>query len=176
MNRNGSRRKSDASAQSNRETDVALAQEVEDVSSKERPAQRYLDAQRLVTVLLCLLFAVMYLDRINISAAAAPLKAYFALSNTQMGVIFSAFSWAYLGSVIFGGWGARKYGAKLTLIVCVAIVGVGTIATGLASGLITLFLARLVVGMGGARIPGSHSGHAQLVSAPPVRLHSGHYT
>jgi MFS family permease len=65
-----------------------------------------------------------------------------------MGVIFSAFSWAYLGSVIFGGWGARKYGAKLTLIVCVTIVGVGTIATGLASGLVTLFLARLVVGMG----------------------------
>ena len=89
---------------------MALAQEVEDVWSKEVPARRYPDAHGMVTTALCFLFAIMYLDRVNISAAAASLKTSFALSNTEMGVIFSAFSWAYLGSVIFGGWGARKYG------------------------------------------------------------------
>lgn len=126
---------------------MALAQE-EGTSSTATPARRFLDAHALVTALLCVLFAIMYLDRVNISAAAASLKAYFALSNTETGLIFSAFSWAYLGSVIFGGWGARRYGAKSTLAICVVIVGVGTIATGLAGNLAALFLARLAVGMG----------------------------
>jgi MFS family permease len=127
---------------------MALAQEAEDISPKEAPVRRSLDAHAMVTALLCVLFAVMYLDRVNIAAAAASLKADFTLSNTEMGVIFSAFSWAYLGSVIFGGWGARRFGAKSTLAMCVVIVGVGTIATGLAGGLETLFVARLMVGMG----------------------------
>jgi MFS family permease len=120
----------------------------DDASSEAIPARRFFDAQSMVTALLCVLFAIMYLDRVNIAAAAAPLKAHFALNNAQTGLIFSAFSWAYLASVIFGGWGARKFGAKSTLTVCVVIVGVGTIATGLAGGLATLFVARLLVGMG----------------------------
>jgi MFS family permease len=120
----------------------------DDASSEAIPVRRFFDAQSMVTALLCVLFAIMYLDRVNIAAAAAPLKAHFALNNAQTGLIFSAFSWAYLASVIFGGWGARKFGAKSTLTVCVVIVGVGTIATGLAGGLATLFVARLLVGMG----------------------------
>jgi MFS family permease len=127
---------------------MVLAREAKGASSKAAPTKRYFDAHAMVTMLLCVLFAIMYLDRVNISAAAASLKANFALSNTEMGLIFSAFSWAYLGSVIFGGWGARKYGAKSTLTISVVIVGLGTIATGLAGGLASLFLARLAVGMG----------------------------
>jgi MFS family permease len=125
-----------------------LAPQGDDASPQAVPARRLFGAQAMVTALLCVLFAIMYLDRVNIAAAAAPLKAHFALSNAETGLIFSGFSWAYLGSVIFGGWGARKFGAKSTLAVCVVIVGVGTIATGLAGGLATLFIARLLVGMG----------------------------
>ena len=125
-----------------------VAPQGDDGSSKVVPERRYFGAQAKVTALLCVLFAIMYLDRVNIAAAAASLKAHFALSNAETGFIFSAFSWAYLGSVMFGGWGARKFGAKSTLTVCVVIVGIGTIATGLAGGLATLFVARLLVGMG----------------------------
>jgi MFS family permease len=127
---------------------MGLAPDGENASSKAIPARRLVDAQSMVTALLCVLFAIMYLDRVNIAAAAAPLKEHFGFSNAETGFIFSAFSWAYLASVIFGGWGARKFGAKSTLAVCVVIVGVGTIATGLAGGLATLFVARLLVGMG----------------------------
>lgn len=123
-----------------READVAVAR-----AAASRPS---VSAHFLVTTLLCILFAIMYLDRVNISAAAASVKSHFGLSNAEMGFIFSGFSWAYLASVLFGGWGARKFGAKSTLLVCVAVVGVGTIATGLAGGLLTLFVARLVVGLG----------------------------
>jgi MFS family permease len=110
--------------------------------------KRRVSAHFVVTTMLCILFAVMYLDRVNISAAASSLKSHFGLSNTEMGIAFSAFSWAYLASVLFGGWGARKYGARLTLVVTVVLVGLGTILTGLTGGLVTLFLARLVVGLG----------------------------
>jgi len=105
-------------------------------------------AHTIVTTMLCVLFAIMYLDRVNISAAAAPLKAHFNLNNTEMGLAFSAFSWAYLASVLFGGWGARKYGARASLFVAVLIVGAGTVLTGLTGGLVSLFAARLVVGLG----------------------------
>jgi MFS family permease len=126
---------------------MALAQQMEDSGKKAAP-RAFFGAHARVTTLLCLLFAIMYLDRVNISAAASSLKAHFGLSNTEMGLTFSAFSWAYLGSVFFGGWGARKFGAKSTLFVCVIVVGLGTIATGLAGGLATLFIARLLVGLG----------------------------
>jgi MFS family permease len=119
------------------------------VSTAAAPRTRSLfGAHTVVTTMLCVLFAIMYLDRVNISAAAAPLKAHFNLSNTEMGLAFSAFSWSYLASVLFGGWGARKYGARVSLFVTVIIVGIGTILTGLTGGLVSLFVARLVVGLG----------------------------
>ncbi len=128
---------------------MALVHQDADNTAVMAPVARsFFKAHTVVTTMLCVLFAIMYLDRVNISAAAAPLKAHFQLTNTQMGLAFSAFSWAYLASVLFGGWGARKYGARASLFVAVSIVGVGTILTGLTGGLGSLFIARLVVGLG----------------------------
>ena len=127
---------------------MALVQETESSVDAQPAARSLFSAHAIVTTMLCILFAIMYLDRVNISAAAGPIKAHFQLSNTQMGFAFSAFSWAYLASVLFGGWGARKYGARVTLLVCVIIVGIGTIFTGFVGGLGSLFVARLVVGLG----------------------------
>jgi MFS family permease len=127
---------------------MALIQQAEPAAPEQPSRPAAFSAHAVITTMLCILFAIMYLDRVNISAAAAPLKAHFQLTNTQMGLAFSAFSWAYLASVLFGGWGARKYGARATLLVCVIIVGTGTILTGLIGGLASLFMARLVVGLG----------------------------
>jgi MFS family permease len=124
-----------------------MRQAVSTVAAEPR-ARSLFSAHTVVTTMLCVLFAIMYLDRVNISAAAAPLKAHFNLTNTEMGLAFSAFSWSYLASVLFGGWGARKYGARVSLFVTVIIVGIGTILTGLTGGLASLFVARLVVGLG----------------------------
>jgi MFS family permease len=127
---------------------MALIQQAEPAEPARISRSALFSAHGVLTAMLCILFAIMYLDRVNISAAAAPLKAHFQLTNTQMGLAFSAFSWAYLASVLFGGWGARKYGARATLFVSVIIVGAGTILTGLTGGLASLFAARLVVGLG----------------------------
>ena len=127
---------------------MALVQEAESTTSADTFSRWLVSAHTIVTTLLCVLFAIMYLDRVNISAAAASVKVHFALTNTELGLTFSGFSWAYLGSVLFGGWGARKYGAKSTILVSVIVVGLGTIGTGLAGGLVALFVARLGVGLG----------------------------
>lgn len=119
------------------------------IPSKPASARgRLISAHAGVTTLLCMLFALMYLDRINISAAASSIKQQFSLSNTEMGVAFSAFSWSYLASVFFGGWGARKFGARGVLVASVLLVGTATIATGFIGGLATLFAARFLVGLG----------------------------
>ena len=127
---------------------MALLQDAKSSADSPASAKSALSAHAVVTTMLCILFAIMYLDRVNISAAAGSLKAYFQLTNTEMGLAFSAFSWAYLASVLFGGWGARKYGARISLFICVIIVGLGTIFTGLIGGLGSLFVARLLVGLG----------------------------
>jgi MFS family permease len=127
---------------------MALIQDANRAATVPPVARRLVSAHAAVTTMLCVLFAIMYLDRVNISAAAASLKTHFQLTNTEMGLAFSAFSWAYLASVLFGGWGAQKYGARVSLFVCVIIVGIGTIFTGLIGGIGSLFIARLVVGLG----------------------------
>ncbi len=127
---------------------MALIRDANSTATVPPVARSFVSAHAAVTAMLCVLFAIMYLDRVNISAAAASLKTHFQLTNTQMGLAFSAFSWAYLASVLFGGWGARKYGARVSLFVCVIIVGIGTILTGLIGGIGSLFIARLVVGLG----------------------------
>jgi len=127
---------------------MVLMQPAEPSAPAQAAPRTLFSGHAVLTTMLCVLFAIMYLDRVNISAAAGPLKAHFELTNTEMGWAFSAFSWAYLASVLFGGWGARKFGARATLFVAVGIVGIGTILTGLTSGLTSLFVARLVVGLG----------------------------
>jgi len=126
---------------------MAMMQE-QGVLAKLTAAKSGRRAHSVVTTLLVTLYAVIYLDRVNISAAASSIKLYFGLTNTELGLTFSAFSWAYLASVFFGGWAARKYGARVTLIVCAVIVGLGTVLTGVAGGLATLLLARMAVGLG----------------------------
>src|SRR5262249_37523746 len=115
------------------------------------PAARrswHLDGHGWVMVLLCAMFAIMYLDRINIAAAPASIRAEFHLSNTAIGVAFSAFSWSYLGSVLLGGLVVRRFGARAMLVFCAALVGLATLATGFVQGLGSLFIVRFLVGAG----------------------------
>jgi MFS family permease len=121
---------------------------VPDVNAQKHDRKFVFSARPRITFLLCTIYALMYLDRVNISAAASSIKASFKLSNTQMGVAFSGFSWAYLLTVLVGGWAARRYGARLVLIFCAALLGMATISTAFVSGIASLFLVRLLVGAG----------------------------
>lgn len=123
-------------------------------------------ATRLVLVLLCLMYFITYLDRVNVSTAAAGFAKEFGLNKTQIGLVFSAFAYPYLVFQVIGGWVSDRYGARRTLIVCGATWAAATALTGLASGLTSLLLARLLLGVGeGATFPAATSAMARWVAA-----------
>ncbi len=109
---------------------------------------RMISATAWMTIILSSMYGIMYLDRVNISIAAKDMMKEFALTNTQLGFAFSAFSWPYLIGQLFGGWFANKIGSRLTLALCGLLVAVSTIATGFVTGLVSLFIMRLLLGIG----------------------------
>jgi len=110
--------------------------------------------QKYMLAIFCAMSFILYLDRVNLAAAAGPIKAELGLSNTTLGVAFSAFGYTYAVFQIIGGWFADRLGAKKTLIVCGSIWVVATVAVGFVSGLFSLILARLLLGVGeGAALP-----------------------
>jgi sugar phosphate permease len=61
-------------------------------------------ATEIVLALLCAMYLITYVDRVNIATAASSIRRDLSLSNTQLGFIFSAFAYPYLFFQIFGGW------------------------------------------------------------------------
>ena len=101
-----------------------------------------------ILVLLCLMYFITYIDRVNISTAGTVIKSDFHLSNQQTGQIFSAFALPYLIIQFFGGAIADRFGPRRTLAACALIWAVATISTGFANGLYVLYACRLMVGVG----------------------------
>jgi MFS family permease len=107
-----------------------------------------------VLLLLCVMYFITYVDRVNVSTAAASFGKEFHLSKTDLGMVFSAFAWFYLVFQIIGGWLGDKFGPRKTLTVCALVWAGATILSGLATGLVSLFLARMLLGLGeGATFP-----------------------
>jgi MFS family permease len=108
----------------------------------------------LILFLLCLMYFITYVDRVNVSTAASAIKNELHLNNTQLGFIFSAFAWPYAVFQIIGGAMADRWGARRTLTICGLIWAAATVATGFAGGIASLFAARFALGFGeGATFP-----------------------
>ena len=103
---------------------------------------------RTVLLLLCLLYLLLFVNRANISTAAPLIKAEIGLSNTQLGLVFSAFAIPYALFQLIGGWIGDRFGARATLSVCCAVVAVSTVLTGAVGGFAPLFALRLLLGFG----------------------------
>lgn len=111
-------------------------------------------APGIVLFLLCVMYFLTYVDRVNISTAATEIQKEFGLSKTQYGLAFSAFGYPYLLFQVIGGRVGDRFGPRKTLFVCGAIWAVATALTGLAVGLVSLFLFRVALGFGeGATFP-----------------------
>jgi len=108
----------------------------------------------IVLALLCLMYMITYIDRVNIATALDSIKQELHLSNTQLGFLQSAFGYPYLLFQIFGGWVGDRFGPRRTLFLCGVVWASATILTGLAGGFAALFLCRVLVGFGeGATFP-----------------------
>ena len=101
-----------------------------------------------VLSVLCLMSFLMYVDRTNISTAALAIRHDLHLNNAQLGLVFSAFAVTYALAMIPGGFIADKLGARKMLAICGVLWAMGTLLTGLSTGLVTLLLARFVTGLG----------------------------
>ncbi len=111
-------------------------------------------APRVVLSLLCILYLIIFLTRVNIATVTPLIKTELGLSNTQMGLVFSAFAIPYALFQLIGGWIGDRLGPRLTLAGCCAFVGLSTILTGSARGFVTLFALRLALGFAqGAAFP-----------------------
>jgi MFS transporter, Spinster family, sphingosine-1-phosphate transporter len=91
-----------------------------------------------------------YLDRYILPAVASRIQAEFHLSDSQVGLLGSAFLLVYaVGTIPFGVWADR--GVRKTVVgVGVTIWSLATLFTGLARNYFQLFVARAVLGVGEA--------------------------
>jgi MFS family permease len=114
-------------------------------------------ATRNFLLLLCSMELVLFIDRVNLAAAAPVMQHDLGLSNIALGFAFSAFNYSYAPFQLVGGWFADRFGARRTLTICGLAWSVTTIATGAVRGLNSLFAVRLVLGMGeGATLPAAN--------------------
>jgi len=122
-------------------------------------------ATSIVLVLLCIMYFITYLDRVNVSTAAAGFGKEFNLSHTQIGLVFSAFAYPYLIFQVIGGWVSDRFGSKRTLIFCGVLWAAATILTGFAGGLFSLLAARVLLGLGeGATFPAATAAMSRWVT------------
>jgi MFS family permease len=107
-----------------------------------------------VLLLLCLMYGITYIDRVNIATAAGSIQKEFGLNNAQYGFAFGAFGWAYLALQISGGWFADRFGARKTLTVSGLIWAGSTLLIGVVWNFSSLVVARVLLGVGeGATFP-----------------------
>jgi MFS family permease len=124
-----------------------------------------LRASSVVLGMLCLMYFITYLDRVNVSTAADGFAREFHFTKTQIGLIFSAFAYPYLVFQIIGGWVSDRYGARRTLLVCGVTWAAATVLTGTAGGLASLLAARLLLGLGeGATFPAATAAMSRWVT------------
>ncbi len=104
----------------------------------------------MILLLMSLMYLIAYMDRSNISLAAPQITREFGLSAPQMGLVFSAFVWAYAIGQIPGGWFGDRFGPKTVLTVIMVWWAVTSGSTGLAVGFVSLLATRLFLGLGEA--------------------------
>jgi MFS family permease len=122
----------------------------------------------VVVVLLCVMYFISYFDRNNIATAGPSIVKEFNLTSTQFGLAASVFAIFYAVLQIFGGWIGEKVGPRRGLLILGLLWGISTLFTGLVVGLVTLLVARAILGFSeSATFPTAT--HAMSRWVPPDR-------
>jgi MFS family permease len=101
-------------------------------------------------LLALLSFSVLinYLDRSNLSAAAPLLSKEFSLSDSQLGLLLSAFFWTYALFQVLAGWLVDRFSVVHVYGAGFLIWSLATGAIGLSHSFALVFLFRLLLGAG----------------------------
>ena len=97
---------------------------------------------------LCLMYFIAYIDRVNISVAGPAMRKELGLTPTELGLIFSAFAYPYAAMQIAGGWMADRFGPRVVLTVLSLLWAAGTMLTGVSWSVASLVAFRVLVGIG----------------------------
>ena len=110
--------------------------------------KRILKTRYLILALMCLMYFIAYIDRVNIGVAGPLIKKEMGLTPTELGIMFSAFAYPYAAMQILGGWCADRFGPRIVLTVLSVIWAAATILCGFAWGLGSLLVFRFMLGVG----------------------------
>lgn len=122
----------------------------------------------LILAMLFVITAVNYADRATIAIAGPVISKDLGLNAAQMGVIFSAFGWAYVIAQLPGGWLLDRFGSKRVYAASLALWSLFTICQGFvgfatgALAVVVLFALRFLLGV--AESP-SFPGNGRVVAA-----------
>jgi MFS family permease len=105
-------------------------------------------ASSRVLTALCLMYLVLYVDRVNIATIAPHITADLRLTNTQFGFAISAFAYPYAILQLAGGWLGDRFHVRYVLAVCGIIVCIATLLTGASTTFAMLVFARTLLGLG----------------------------
>src|SRR5258708_3111080 len=98
-----------------------------------RQSPSALPIRYLLVIWLFVLSAVAYLDRTNISIAGIQIGKEFAIDNTHLGWVFSAFLIGYAAFQVPAGLLVHKFGTRMVLTFAVLWWGLFTVLTALVS-------------------------------------------
>jgi sugar phosphate permease len=104
----------------------------------------------VVLLLLCLMYLITYLDRVSLANTATLIMKEYGFSKVTMGVIFSAFIWAYALFQVPGGWLGDRFGPRRVLSTIMAYRTVIAVVTTMATGFYSLWGIRFALGVGEA--------------------------
>ena len=127
-----------------------------DLYRRAAKGKRIMEAQRTrrsmgrwyILFLISLMYLITYLDRVNISTVAPVISKEFGFDKVTMGIIFSAFVWAYALFQVPGGWLNDRFGPRRVLAMIVAYWSVMTAATAAATGAVSFVFVRFLFGIG----------------------------
>jgi len=117
----------------------------------ESPAEPHAPHRRWrIAVLLGIGVLVNFFDRVNVSVAFSSLHTQWGITAVTFGYLASAYNWSYGAlqipvGVMLDRWGVRRIGRVAAFLWSVA-----SFWSGLATGVVTFFFARLLLGVGEA--------------------------
>jgi MFS family permease len=101
-----------------------------------------------VVLLLAAAVFINYVDRGNLATASPLLKDELGLSNSEIGVLLSAFFWSYAPLQPVAGWLAQRFDVRYVLAAGLAVWAVATALVGLATTFAMLIALRILLGVG----------------------------
>ena len=148
------------------------------MADESRPLRTFAPALSLLAIL----GIINFIDRSNLSIAAPLLQNELRISVSQLGILLSAFFWAYTAMQFVSGWIVDRFDANRVIASGYLLWSLATGATALVRGFAMLLAMRLVLGMGesvmvpayskilGFHLPEHHRGLANGVLQGAVRF------